>query len=70
MKYSSLVVSERICAVNAASEAESAVRFFFHFLVNRLKLRGSRIILAQSLHVACVILAHLPGLKQIFTILR
>ncbi len=28
---SSLFVSERICAVNAASDAESAVSFYFHF---------------------------------------
>ncbi len=48
-------------SVNAVSDAESAVSFYFHFLVNRLRLRGSPHNSCQSSHVACVISIGLPS---------
>ncbi len=65
-----VVVSERICAVNAA--LENSVSFFtFTFCMTEVKT-FTGITIAQSLHVACVISIGLPSWfeTEIFPVLR
>ncbi len=66
---SSLVVSERIYAVNAALENSSV--FLLSLSVTEVKTFTS-ITIAQSLHVACVISIGLPSWfkTEIFPVLR